>query len=513
VVLCGVVVAALGLRAWGTGFGLPELFHPDEPAYVLQALAVGRGLPDGLTFANPPLFKYLLLGEYAATYAAQRLAGVVHTPQDFVEAFRADPSLLYWLARATSAMLGGLVVLAAAALGIVVGGRRTGLIAAGLCAVAFLLVREAHFGVDDTLVTLLVTLGLVFCVRIAQQPRRWDYVVAGAISGLAFAAKYDGIALLAPLLVAHLFNARRRISDLLCALLACGLAAVVAFPSLLSEPGRVVSDIYTHLYLAASAGYDGIDPSGGYLFYARTLVIGLGWPLLLMAVAGVCWSVARRNTSSLVVATLPLAMLFVLGSQKLYFARFALPALPALLVEASLALDVLLAWRPVLGMAAAALVALPTLVDSVRFDALLSRSDTRTLAREWIARTLPADASLAVDAPPLGPTLGAERPNVLVAEDWSLFDLTPDDYRARGIDYVVVSSFTADARAIEPGRETRRQAFAVEMPAQANVVAEFRPYVGDSAPPFNYDDIYAPYASLDKRERPGPTITVYRLTR
>ena len=41
---------------WGIAFGLPLLYHPDEPAYVLQALAVGRGLPDGLTFANPPLF-------------------------------------------------------------------------------------------------------------------------------------------------------------------------------------------------------------------------------------------------------------------------------------------------------------------------------------------------------------------------------------------------------------------------------------------------------------------------
>ena len=56
-------MSALALRLWGLGFGLPELFHPDEPAYVLQALAVGRGLPNGLTFADPPLFKYVLLGE------------------------------------------------------------------------------------------------------------------------------------------------------------------------------------------------------------------------------------------------------------------------------------------------------------------------------------------------------------------------------------------------------------------------------------------------------------------
>jgi hypothetical protein len=509
----GIVVLGLGLRVWGISSGLPEVFHPDEPAYVLQALALGRGLPNGLTFANPPLFKYVLLLEYAATYGFERLGGQVRSPQEFVEAFRADPSLLYGLARVTSAVLGALVALAAGALGMLVAGRRAGLIAASLCAVAFLLVRDAHFGVDDTLVTLLVTLGLIACVRIVRGGGWRAYVAAGVAAGLAFAAKYDGIALLAAVLVAHLMKPKGRGRDLGLAFVACGVAAVVAFPSLLTEPNRVVSDVYEHLYLSAQGGYDGIDPSGGYLFYARTLGIGLGWPLVGMALAGIGLSIVRRCSSSLVVATLPVAMLLVLGSQKLYFARFALPALPALIVEASLALDALIAWRTLVGALAVVVVGLPTLVDAVRFDALMTQPDTRTLAREWIDRTLPAGATLAVDAPPLGPTLGDAQHPIVVANDWSLFDLTPADYRAQGIDFVVVSSFTAEARAIDPVREARRRAFLASLPAQASVVAQFQPYAGDREPPFDYDDIYAPFSSLDQLERPGPTITVYRLTR
>jgi hypothetical protein len=502
------------LRLWGIGFGLPELFHPDEPAYVLQALAVGSRLPDGLTFANPPLFKYLLLAEYAAAFAAERAVGLTRSLQDFVDAFRADPSSLYGMARATSAVLGALVAVATGAVGWLVGGRRVGLIAAGLSSVAFLLVRDAHFGVDDTLVTLLVTVGLVPCVRIAQGDcSRRDYVVAGALAGLAFAAKYDGIALLVPLVAAHLVRGARARGDLALAVLACGVAAAVAFPSLVTEPTRVIGDVYQHLYVFAAGGYDGLDPSGGYLFYARTLTIGLGLPLALMALGGVAWSLRRRHWSSLVMLTLPLAMFVVLGSQKLYFARFALPALPALLVEASLALDVLLAWNALVGVVATLLVALPTLVDTVRFDHIITQPDTRTLAREWIDASLPAGSTLAVDAPPLGPTLSTGRFEVSVANDWSLFDLTPADYRARGIDYIVVSSFTGDARVVDPAREARRQAFAAELPTQASVVAQLRPYRGDVAPAFAYDQIYGPYTDLDALERPGPTVTVYRLTR
>lgn len=529
-----IALAALALRVWGIGSGLPELFHPDEPAYVLQALAVGRGLPDGLTFANPPLFKYLLLVEYAGAYGLERLIGVTRSAAEFVEQFRANPTLLYLMARLTSAAFGAATAVAAAALGCAVGGMRTGLIAGGLSAVAYLLVREAHFGVNDTLVTLLVTVGLIACVRVLRRGCTRDYVIAGVLSGLAFAAKYDGIALLAPLLVAHLArvwgfravcpetaarsdvagspgqrqSARQKLG---LALAACIAAAIVAFPSLLTEPGRVLNDVYLHLYLEARSGYDGLDPSGGYLFYARTLGIAVGWPLLAASAAGIAVGLARRNWAALVVTALPVAMLTVLGSQRLYFARFALPALPALLVLAALALDALFSRQVIIGAIALLVAGMPTAVDSVRFDALSLQTDTRTLARAWMAAALPSDVDFAADEPPLGPFLPPER-NV-ARNDAALFDHSIDEYRALGAQYLVVSSFTAEARAVEPAREAQRLAFNAALGSQAVPLAQFRPYSGDDEPPFEYDAIYGPYNDLDRLERPGPTITVYRLTR
>ena len=139
---------------------------------MLQALAVGARLPNGLTFANPPLFKYLLLTEYAADYGMQHVLGLSASPQAFIAQFRAEPSQLYLIARVTSAVVGSATAVAAYALGGTIGGRRVGLIAAWLTAVAYLLVRDSHFGVDDALVTLLVTIGLVWCVRIIHGGQR-----------------------------------------------------------------------------------------------------------------------------------------------------------------------------------------------------------------------------------------------------------------------------------------------------------------------------------------------------
>ena len=506
---------------------------------MLQALAVGRGLPDGLTFANPPLFKYLLLGEYTLVYGVLRVFSVTHSTTEFVDQFRADPSLLYLVARVTSAVFGALTVLAAAALGAQLGGtlhppvekRRIGLLAGGLTAVTFLLVRDSHFATNDALVALLVTTGLVFCARIASAAStRRDYALAGVLAGLAFSAKYYGIALLLPLVLAHLLARRgggagysrgATAANLVLGLGACALAAVVTFPSLVTEPGRVLQDVYLHLYLQATGGYDGLDSAGGDVFYARTLALGLGWPLLLAAVAGSALSVgllsARRpgsgsNPAALVVAVFAVAFIAVLGAERLYFARFLLPVLPALLVEAALALDWLFQRQVYVAFAATLVVATPTAIDAVRLDHLLTQTDTRTLASDWIATSLPSTTTIAVDAAPLGPSVrGDLGERAFVANADALFDLSPADYRARGIQYLVVSSFTLEAPAVDPTREARRQAFATALTTEATRIAQFRPVSGEAEPPFMYDQIYGPFNALKDLQRPGPTLSVYQL--
>jgi hypothetical protein len=181
-------------------------------------------------------------------------------------------------------------------------------------------------------------------------------------------------------------------------------------------------------------------------------------------------------------------------------------------VSAAVALDRLASSRLMLGLAAVVLVGAPSLIDTVRFDSLLTRQDTRTLARDWIQTNLPAGALLAVDAAPLGPPLSPDATqNVLDADESALFDLAPAEYRARGVEYLVVSSFTAEVHAIDPAREARRQAFYSALPGEASVIGEFRPYRGDREPPFVYDQIYGPFNALDQFDGPGPSVTIYRL--
>src|SRR5205085_891851 len=192
---------------------------------------------DALSFANPPLYKYLLGGLFGVIVGVQRLATI-------------DNSLLYFAARETSAVLGALSVLVVYWIARMLRGQSAGLVAAGLASCTYLLVRESHFGVNDALATLCATAALAACVQVACRGRRVDYLLAGAGLGLAFAAKYQCAAVLVPWFVAHVQHGRRRRDvDLLLGLFVALVVAVVAFPPLLTETRRVISDVYVFLML------------------------------------------------------------------------------------------------------------------------------------------------------------------------------------------------------------------------------------------------------------------------
>jgi hypothetical protein len=490
---------ALIVRLAGVAFGLPELFHPDEPTSIGEALGLIRGAPDALSFANPPLYKYVLVGAFDVLIGQQRLADV-------------DASGLYLIARAASAVFGALTVFAVFWMGHVLRGPQVGLIAAGIAAVTYMLVRESHFGVNDALATLCTTAALAACVRVACRGTRLDYVVAGALVGVAFASKYQCAALAVPWLLAHVQHGRRRRDvDLLIGVGVAAVAAVIACPPLVTETRRLVGDVYVFLVLPSRLGFEGLDPAGAYVYYLKSFGWGIGWPLLVLGCIGGVRAVMHRDWPLLVVASLPISLYAVMGSSHMYVARFQLPGIPSLIVLAAVVLyDIGRAsWVVSVGLAAAVLVG--TVPATVQFDTLLTREDTRTAARDWIQSNIPRSAHVLADPPAIGPPLANLGLDVREPEGPAEYDAALSDYRAQGIQYIVTSSFSADAPDLDPARNARRQAFYAALMQQAEEIAEFRPDTG-SDPTFVYDRIYGPWDSLDQFDVPGPTIRVFRLS-
>jgi hypothetical protein len=239
---------------------------------------------------------------------------------------------------------------------------------------------------------------------------------------------------------------------------------------------------------------------------------GVGWPMVAIACIGVVRAVVRRNWPLLVVASLPLSMYAVMGASHLYFARFLLPAMPPLIVLTACVLDDLTSLSALLPVIASAFLLAWTLPNSLRFDVLLARTDTRTAARTWIQSHLPTGTHLAVERVAIGPPVSDLSLDIVFPRGNEIFNSSLDDYRQRGVEYVVTSSYTAQEAIPDPNRNAQRLAFYADLTSQADQVVEFRPYHG-SEPKFLFDRGYGPWDSLDQYDQPGPTIGIYRLKR
>ena len=93
-----ILALAFGLRLCGIGFGLPHLFHQDEPIIVNHAMAYGGGDFNPHFFKIPPLTSYLLFFLYGLYYGLTAVTQGV-SPEGFAVLFFCDPSVFYLIAR------------------------------------------------------------------------------------------------------------------------------------------------------------------------------------------------------------------------------------------------------------------------------------------------------------------------------------------------------------------------------------------------------------------------------
>jgi hypothetical protein len=278
---------------------------------------------------------------------------------------------------------------------------------------------------------------------------------------------------------------------------------------------------------AGGFGFWQIDTLPGWLFYVKTLLYGIGPVMLVLAALGLARRTLMvfktRDISSLVLIAFPISYFLIMGATRHYFARYALPLVPfAAVLSADVIIATITRWQPgrerlVVGAAIGIVVIsiIPPLINSLQHDVLLSRTDTRTIAKQWIEANIPAGAKIAIDWPFHGPPLATadqHRPsNITYDVTWvgqtGLAEHSLDWYRQQGYDYLIASSFIYNIPLLFPDQDAQRNSFYAQLPQQTTLVQEFYPNESGSEPPFIFDEIYGPAISLWQRDRPGPIRT------
>ncbi|HSJ53022.1 MAG TPA: glycosyltransferase family 39 protein, partial [Anaerolineae bacterium] len=477
--LAVILAAGLGLRLWGSGFGLPAFthYHPDEHAVVERATAIlqtGEWGPE--RFNYPPFAAYLQVAGFAASLAWGRALGRWD---------QAPPYPLpqhFQLARATTALVGTLTILAVYLAGRQVWGRRVGLLAAALLAGNYLHIIHSHYATMDVMAGLFVALCLLFSQRALVGRGAGNYALAGLCAGLAGATKYNGAVALAMPVAALLLGTQGRhlvVGRLLATAAGLGLGFFGGNPFALarwSAFGQGVTAVLEHY----GTGHPGFEGLGNWLWYLYGFVTSADAAWVVAGLAGLLGAARFGGRHGLLLLVFPVTYFWLVSSFVVRFERNMVLLLPFLALGGGWLLShasqrfgrgMSPRFRRSLAVGgAAALLALP-LAAGLAFDVQLSRIDHREVAGLWLEQNVEAGARIAIEHYAIPFDHGAYE----VADVIRIADHDLEWYRQAGYDLLVVSDGTWEVLRRQARYYGDRLRAYDELVAGSTLLAEFVP--------------------------------------
>jgi hypothetical protein len=531
ILLGAILLVGAISRCWGVAFGLPNTtVHPDEGAIV--------GISSGMLYAgyNPGFFHwpsfefYVVAACYRIGWQIERWRGVFHHNYEITPAVAAHPAPFILVPRMLAVVAGVATIWCVYRFARQSLGRATALVASFFLAIAFLHVRDSHFGVTDAPMTYLAMAAMIPIGRALVDPStRRHWIVAGMLTGLTASTKYNGglMAAVAFAVAAIVWidgrggDAPLRRSAAIRGLIwftsAAALAFVAGTPYSVLDFQNFLEGLRfdsTHLM----AGHGEILGRGWIYHVLFSLRYGIGAPMLVAAIAGIVVLAIRSWRTAVLVCTFPIIYYLLVGRGYTVFVRYVTPLVPFLCMTAAVAV-VAVARRlarpwpaavPAATGVLAVLIAVPSIQSTVAFDALAGRADTRLVAAAWLdARRQSSD---------------------WLNEEFPAF-LHPEWGRAPGVN---VSRFDAGRGAFISGKgaEVTPDWIALgssALPVYANLdpqilpliagtyelAATFRATSGPESPEIfdRQDHFFFPYADFSRRLRSGPDIRIYRRVR
>ncbi len=433
-----LIVLALGawLRFQGLDWGQGYSFQPDEKRVIDFAHRLEPPF-DPYTlghypYGSLPLYLYRFTGE-----GLEWLSGDASWTGEWA---------LTIVARFYAASFSTLTIVLVYALGKWRAGRWAGVLVAGAAAVSMLAIQYAHYGVTDSLLTLLITAVAFLSTRILDRGQFSDYVLAGLFTGLACASKTIGLVFVVIPWTAHVLRGTGQPRPLRFVLVG-QMPKVLALGFTLVATVMIASPYYFFDFpsfhkaltlasrnLVSGEGnptwtwqFTGTRP---YLYQWEQLVRwALGLPLGISASVGILYMLLgngnrERAIKNIVLLAGPTLYFLITGAWHAKFIRYLLPMIPFLCTFAGIALweaghKAEQAWLRRGTVALIAAVGTLSLLYAVAFVQIYRSPDTRIRASQWIVDHLG----------PGTPILHDPEPNLRLPLD------AQSDYDIRVLDY------------------------------------------------------------------------------
>lgn len=408
-----ILAAALGLRLWGVGYGLPFIFHPDENRQILDSLGMAERmsvLPQ--EYSYPALHKYLLLLVNGAYFAAGRLFGVFKGPSDFALKFLEGESSVFLLSRLLSVGFGTALCALLYVMGAKLFSRNAGFIALALSSGMFHLIQHSQWAIADIVLAFFTAAALYFIMLSVSEPGPMNTALSFFLAGLAVSTKPQGIFLVFPLLLSRYYifkdsgfrlKDNRHLSDLTVAFAAFVPAALIGNLAWVFDFGAVYTK-FKMLSQVAHLGISSKEPfTPGFVsllkWFAYELVRQEG-PLGAVLLAGAVYAALKHTRKDMLFLLYIGVFMFAVRNWAIRYLHLFVAVFPVLcLFAARMADDFfsrtrLNSWVCALTVAA---VILPSTSFSIEASITKDDLDTRAEARQWVEANIPAGTAIAVD--------------------------------------------------------------------------------------------------------------------
>jgi len=409
-----ILLVALGFRLHNIGFGLPSLYDPDEPIFMIKALELlTNGTLNPKWFGHPGTTTIYLLALIDVSVAGDGfVAGSWHSAAEFAKAAFADPGLLFVPARTAMAIIAVLNVWLTYLVGRRLFGAAAGLIGATLLAINGFHIAWSQIVRTDIHASLFMLASLLFAVRIAEHGKIKDFVLAGLFAGFAVATKWPSVTIFIAILGAaasRSISSRDTIKRQAGALGIAGVCAIlglfIASPFIFLDWPTVLANLSNEArpHHLGHTGHGFLANGWWYLWHPVRESVGT--PGLVLMLIGLILSVTRSTAARWVLVSAALAFFAMICAQHLIWSRWVLPLLPMLMIFAAAAIVAVAEtvtsrthWpRPALAVVAvAALAIVPSLTGA--FAAAAERSnDTRQQAARWAAAHIPPGSTVVIE--------------------------------------------------------------------------------------------------------------------
>ena len=441
-----VLLLALGLRLHGINWDSGYAFHPDERSIYMQSDCMYRlvtnhpqisdcvhdrpeivpGVPSTTVFFNadesPLNPRWFPIGSLVL-YIALIIRLII---EPFLDLGALD---MRFALRGLTAFADVGTILFIYLIGVRIYGRRVGLLAAVLIALAAIHIQNAHFFRPEALLVMFVSGAFWAMLRVLEKRRNNDWLLLGVFVGLAFATKVTVLPLIIPFcltVVLALFSGDLKLRKFptvrkvmrvgtwaLTSIVLATLVFLFWMPYALLDFGKFLNDIAWEAGIAREAGrmpytvqYIGSAPFWYEL--RQSTLWGMGVPLGLAAWGGVVFAIyiafRRRHVGDILLLSWIVPSFLVIGIFEVKFLRYIFPIMPFIILMGSrLLLDAVewaknncprLTWPAILLVVT---VVMSTAFYSLALQGMYGKVHPAVVASRWINDHVPNGTTILTD--------------------------------------------------------------------------------------------------------------------